>query len=79
MLWLLSVKNGWMNTKIRGNMKKRFVEWLLCLCGKHEWEFKVWTTRGGIAIGDKCSRCGVWSKSAIRKPYPDLEEYGGMV
>lgn len=51
-----------------------FVGRCLCLFGRHSWRFRVWTTRGGIAIGDKCERCGLWSSSALRQAYNKDQE-----
>ena len=48
-------------------MKKSIVGKLLCLIGIHDWEFSCHILEYGAAIGDKCNRCGKWSKESARK------------
>jgi len=51
----------------RSNKEDRMIKRLLCMFGKHDWKFMVWPSRGGMAVGDKCIRCGLWSaRNSIR-------------
>lgn len=48
----------------------KLIRRFLCLIGIHEWEFTYRGTRGGLAVGDKCRHCGLWSpKNSVRRAY----------
>lgn len=40
---------------------------IMCWLGFHKWVLSFYGMRNGIAFGDKCSECGIWSKQSIRR------------
>jgi len=54
---------------------KSTIQSILCCVGYHKWKFEMYTTKHGYAIGDKCSRCGVWSKKHSIKSEWTTEQY----
>jgi hypothetical protein len=55
---------------LKGRSMNAFVGRFLCFFGRHEWKFYVWPLMSGMAVGDKCVRCGLWSPiMSIRKSF----------
>ena len=46
---------------------------LKCMIGIHTWKLHTYFLRPGYAVGDKCLRCGIWRKSAVKRAYRERE------
>lgn len=55
---------------------KNIIDFLKCSFGFHDYEFRIWTSRYGMTIGHRCTRCGFWSeknKICIPKNFGEYE------
>ena len=39
---------------------KKLIKYVLCMLGYHTMRFKIYKTKFGIVVGDKCVYCGMW-------------------
>ena len=45
---------------------------LKCFLGIHDWETRVYWMKGGYAAGPQCTRCNLWHKTTIRRPWDEV-------
>ena len=58
---------------------KNIIRNLSCCVGRHKWKFEIYYGRYGVAVGDKCSVCGLWSeRNSIRSEWPKEKDCEGF-